>query len=417
MRTRIGHLAQIATPLGTQAKKGGNMAGISVVQDGAICMEDGKIVKTGPSGEVAAWMAETGWHSDEEVDGTGRAAVPGFVDSHTHFVFGGYRPGEFIERLEGAPYLSILQKGGGIQSTVRATREERFEDLLHSGKARLRGMLAQGVTTVEGKSGYGLDLETELRQLRVLEALDRAQPVDVVRTYLGAHAVPAGMDGDAYVDDMIHTVLPAVAGQKLAAFCDVFCEDGVFSLAQTEKLLRAAAAAGLRGKLHADEIVSMGGAELGVRLSCISCDHLLAVSEAGVKALAQSDTMATLLPCTAFCLAKPYAPARRLVDAGCAVALATDLNPGSCFTGSIPLLLALAVIHMGMTVEEALTAITLNGAAAVGRASRIGSLEPGKQADVVLLQYPDYRFLVYNTGVNVVSEVFKSGKRVYRRPL
>ena len=277
-------------------------------------------------------------------------------------------------------------------------------------------MLAMGVTTVEAKSGYGQDHDTEIRQMKAVRELNKRQPIELVSTFLGAHAVPpefAGR-GDDFLEFLIHDVMPEVAQDHLAEFCDVFCEKGVFSIEQSRHLLTEARKMGFKLKIHADEIVSLGGAELAGELHATSADHLLHASDAGIKAMAENGVVSTLLPTTAFCLKEPFARAREMIDAGCAVALATDFNPGSGFTFSVPLMIGLAVIYMGMSAEEAITALTLNGAAAVDRADRIGSLEAGKQADLVILQYPSYKFLPYHTGVNIVETVVKNGKVVHQ---
>ena len=416
-RTFIIHLSQLATPKGDGQQRGSAMGNLRILQDAAIFIEDGTIVFVGTTDEVLKQV-----HSTVDctvIDGTGKCAVPGFVDSHTHFIFGGYRPEEFLMRLQGAAYLDIMRAGGGIQSTVEQTRAASEETLMALGKARLKEMLAQGVTTVEGKSGYGLDLSCEQKQLRVMRTLNETGPVEVVPTYLGGHAVPPEYAGrtDAYIQFMLETVLPLIKEAHLAEFCDVFCEAGVFSVEQSRKLLAGAQELGFPSKIHADEIEPLGGAELAGELHAVSADHLLRTSADGIAALAKNKVVATLLPCTAFCLGKPYAPARKMIDSGCAVALASDFNPGSCFCDSIPLMIALGVIHMGMTIEETLTALTLNGAAAVGRADRIGSLEPGKQAAVVLLGYPAYSFLAYHTGANLVDTVLKKGTVVYENKM
>lgn len=410
--TLILHAAQIATPQGKSALHGADMNRLRIIEDGAICIVGGRIASVGTTDDLLSRLDPAGY---EIVDASGRCIVPGFVDSHTHFVFGGYRADEFIMRLAGASYMDIMKAGGGIAATVSATRAAGFDELYEAGLERLAEMLSMGITTVEGKSGYGLDCQTELLQLEVMQKLRSEQPVDIVRTFMGAHAIPEQFGGDeeGYVDYLISRVLPCVAEKGLASFCDVFCEEGVFSPQSAARLLKAAKAMGLAPKIHADEIVPLGGAELAAALWAVSADHLLAVSDEGIGALSQSQTVATLLPCTAFSLDRPFAPARRLIDSGCAVALATDYNPGSCFTCSIPLTFALAAIKMHMTPEEALTALTLNGAAAIGKAGEIGSLEVGKQADIVLLAYPDYKFLVYHTAMNCVQSVFKSGRRVY----
>jgi imidazolonepropionase len=314
-------------------------------------------------------------------------------------------------------YMDILARGGGILDTVRATRETPTEALVDLALARLDSMLAFGVTTVEGKSGYGLDLETEIRLLEAMAEADRRHPIDVVPTFLGAHAVAPEFKGrpDDYIDFIIETVLPVVTGRKLAAFCDIFCEQGVFSVAQSRRLLAAAREAGLALKLHADEMAPLGGTELAVALEAVSADHLLSASTGAIAGLAASDTVATLLPATAFILGEPFARAREMIDQGCAVALATDMNPGSSFTESIPLVAALAALKMKMTPEEIVTALTLNAAAAVGRADRVGSIAVGKQGDLLVLGAPSIRFIPYHTGVNIVDTVIKNGNIVCRR--
>ena len=276
-------------------------------------------------------------------------------------------------------------------------------------------MISQGITTVEGKSGYGLDLDCEIKMLKVMKKLNEDCPIDVVSTFLGAHAVPLEYKNknSEYVDYMINEVLPKVAEEDLAEFCDVFCEEGVFSIEETKKILLAGQKLGLTSKIHADEIKSIGGGELAGEMKCISADHLLMVTHKGIEKIRENNVIATLLPCTAFCLGKPYACARKMIDEGIAVALASDFNPGSCFTNSIPLMLALGSLHMNMTIEEAITALTLNGAAALGRADIIGTIQAGKKADIVITKYPNYKFLVYNTGSNLVEKVIKEGEIVY----
>ncbi|MFA6849923.1 MAG: imidazolonepropionase [Selenomonadaceae bacterium] len=407
----LRHIAQIATPEGWTAQHGTAMNKLKLYKDAAIFIENGRIAAVGSDAVLSPAVLMK--HPTLEIlDVTGKCVVPGFVDPHTHFLFGGARVEEFVDRLEGVPYLDLLQRGGGICSTMQATREASFENLYEKGKSVLQQMLHLGVTTVEGKSGYGLDLENEIKLLAVMQKLQQNQPVSLVMTYLGAHAVPPEYQGraDDYVDFILNTVLPVIQQKNLAEFVDVFCETGVFTPQQTEKILQAAAARGFGIKLHADEMSSTGGGGLASRLGAVSADHLLAVSEDDIRALAQSPTVAVLLPATAFCMRKPYAPARRMIDTGCAVALASDFNPGSCYTYSVPLILALAVIAMNMTMEEALTAMTLNAAAAVGRAQSCGSIEPGKQADLLVLREADYRYLVYDTGINIVEYVIKDGK-------
>ena len=408
------NISQLVTPEGSTAKHGSTMNDVKKIEHAAVVVEDGQIAFVGTTEEVKAFYRL----EEENVrDLAGHALLPGFVDSHTHFIFGGYRPEEFMMRQKGVPYIEIHKAGGGIQNTVEATRALDEEEMYRLGEIRLKDMLSMGVTTVEGKSGYGLDRDCELRQLQVMKKLNEAQPISVVNTYLGAHSIPVEYkkDPEAYLDFMIAEMLPEIKKEKIAQFTDVFCEEGVFTGEQSKRLLSAAKEAGFGLKIHADEIVSTGGAELAAELGAVSADHLLAISKQGICDMAKSKTIATLLPCTAFCLNKPYAPARKMIDAGCAVALASDYNPGSCFTNSIPLMFALAVIHMGMTLEEALCALTLNGAAAVGMEKEIGSIEVGKKADLVVLSAPKYEFLVYHTAKNLVCEVIKNGKTVYQK--
>lgn len=419
-RTILYHCTQIATPLGSSLSKGKDMNVISLLEDGCIYCEDGIIKQIGKTDQVFASLGislenPTDWDKQAVfINAQGSSVIPGFVDSHTHFIFQGYREKEFMMRLNGTSYLDIMRAGGGIQSSVNATREATFEMLYKEGENRLYDALSQGVTTMEGKSGYGLDEETEIRQLKVMQKLNQTHPVDLAITYLGAHAIPKEMNqqSEEYLNFIINTMLPYIKENNLAEFCDVFCEEEAFTKEQSKKLLQQAKELGYQLKIHADEINDLEGASLASELEAVSADHLLRISDKGIQDLAVTNVAATILPCTAFSLNKPYAPARKIIDAGCGVALATDFNPGSCFTNSIPLLLSLSVITMGLTMEEALCAITLNGAAAIGRVKEIGSVEVGKKADLLLLQYPDYRFLVYHTGKNIVKSVIKAGKVV-----
>ena len=409
MRRLVITNANIYTPVGTAGKRGAEMGDILHIEKGGIIIEDGIIRWVGPDSE----MPEPEGHVRDEMymDALGRAVLPGFVDSHTHLVFGGYRPEEFGWRPKGDTYMSIMERGGGIQSTVNATRAASAEELREKAEWYLDEMSAMGVTTVEAKSGYGLDTETEERMLRVIKELgeDSERKVDVVSTFLGAHAVPKEYKGRTaeYVDLIIKEMLPRF--RDMAEFCDIFTEKNVFELEDSRRLLEAAREAGYKLKMHADEIVSLGGAELAADLGAVSADHLLHVSDEGIRRMAESGTVATLLPLTAFALKEEFAPARKFIDAGCTVALATDLNPGSCFSGSIPLTIALACIYMKMSVEETLTALTLNGAAAIDRADRIGTIEAGKQGDVVILHFDTLDALPYYVGMNCVDVTIKNG--------
>ena len=408
MNSLIIKNATISTPTGNSARKGAEMAALKTIPNGAIVVDNGIITSVGPQDSMPQI-------SDSErynvIDAGGRAVLPGFVDSHTHLIFGGYRPDEFEWRLKGDSYMSIMERGGGIQSTVNATRTEDVNSLVDKAQWFINRMSAMGVTTVEAKSGYGLDTATELK---MLEAIDRlattpGQKLRIISTFLGAHAVPKEYKGRTgeYVDMMIKEMLPAVKGK--AKFCDIFTEKNVFEIEDSRRFLKAAREAGFQLKLHADEIVTLGGAELAAELGAVSADHLLHVSDKGVADMAKAGVVATLLPLTAFTLKEPYAPARKFIDNGAAVALATDLNPGSCFSGSIPLTIALACIYMGMSIEETITALTLNGAAALDIAQSTGSLEPGKEADIIILNYENYRMLPYYVGMNCVSTVISRG--------
>ncbi len=403
--------ATIVTPIGNSARCGEDMGRLSVVREGAIAVTDGRIAYCGSDSQLPSEYHSGGYRS---IDAKGRVVLPGFVDSHTHLIFGGYRPDEFEWRLKGDSYMSIMERGGGIQSTVNSTREEPADSLIEKAQWFIDRMVDMGVTTVEAKSGYGLDTESEIKMLDVIDSLakDNEQKLRVVATFLGAHAVPKEYKGRTgeYVDLMIREMLPAARGK--ADFCDIFTEKNVFEIEDSRRFLTAAREAGFKLKLHADEIVTLGGAELAAELGAVSADHLLHVSDEGVKRMAESGTVATLLPLTAFALKEPFAPARKFIDKGAAVALATDLNPGSCFSGSIPLTIALACIYMNMTAEETITALTLNGAAALDLAAETGSLEIGKSGDIVILEFDNYRMLPYYVGMNCVNTVISKGRVV-----
>lgn len=408
----IKNIGQLVTPIGHSALHGSAMNDVKICENAAVYCENGVIKAAGPEAEV---MEQLPSGSIDTIDAEGCCAVPGFIDPHTHFLFGGTREDEFVSRLEGVSYMELHRRGGGIVSTMKKTRAMTEDEMFAAGKKVLAEMAKQGFTTVEGKSGYGLDHDTELKMLRAMKRMDEELPLTVKRTFLGAHAVPpeySGRSGD-YIDFLIEKVLPEAAAGDLAEFCDVFCEKGVFTIEESRRLLLAAEKAGLKLKLHADEIVSTGGGGLAADLKAVSADHLLAVSDEDIAKLAHSSTVTVLLPMTAFCMRKDFAPARKMIDAGCAAALASDFNPGSCYSYSASLMLALAVISMKMTINEALTALTLNAAAAVDAADQLGSIEPGKRADIVLLSRPDYRFLVYLTGINTVKHVIKDGALLF----
>ncbi len=404
----IKHANQLVTCSGFKAKKGPEMSDLGVIQDGMVVVTDGVITYVGATTEK---LPVENPEDYELIDASNKAVLPGFIDSHTHLVFGGYREEEFSWRMRGDTYMSIMERGGGIHNTMEATRRATLEELISAAEARLDKMLGMGVTTVEAKSGYGMDKETELKQLEVVRLLNERHPIDLVSTFMGAHATPREYKGreDAFLDFMIQEVMPIVKEKNLAECCDIFCEQNVFSIEQSRRYLTAARNLGFNLKLHADEIVSIGGAELAAEMGALSADHLLQASDKGIQAMAEQNVVATLLPCTAFSLKEPFARGRAMIEANCAVALATDLNPGSSFTSSIPLTIALACIYMELSPEEAVTALTINAAAAVGHADRIGSIDVGKQGDLIILEFPSYKFLPYHVGMNMVEKVIKKG--------
>jgi imidazolonepropionase len=388
----------------------------------SVALLEGRVLAAGPASDVHRQIVAAGHTLDafDRLDATGCLVTPGLVDAHTHLLFAGTREREWRMRAEGAGYLEILAAGGGILSTVAATRAASDEELLAGGRARLARMLANGTTTAEAKSGYGLDVATELRMLELIGRLGEEGPIELVPTFLGAHAVPAESrarpDGTAaYVDHVIGEQLPAVAAQGIARFCDVFCERGVFSAEQSRFILRAAADLGLSLRLHADELAPSGGAELATQVGALSADHLAAPSAEGVAALARAaeagtPVVATLLPATSWFLGSHhFAPARRFIDAGIPVALATDLNPGTSPTLSLPLVMSIACVEMDLTPAESLAAVTINAAHSLGLGDRIGSIEPGKQADLVVWDVPTLDQIPYWLGASLVRTVVKRG--------
>lgn len=410
----IRHASELVTCKGPAPKKGKDMADIGLIYDGGVLIHDDKIFAVGTTEELDKMVNMDEY---EVIDASGKTVLPGFVDSHTHYIFGGYRANEFSWRLKGDTYMSIMERGGGINATVVPTKEATLEELVEIGKERMNRMLEFGVTTVEGKSGYGMDCDTEIKQLRAMKELDKIHPVDVVTTFLGPHSVLPQYKGKEreFIDMLLTDVMPIVKEENLAEFADIFCEKNVFEIEDSEYYLTKAKEMGFKLKVHADEIVSLGGAELAARTGAFSADHLLKASDEGIRQMAESGVISTLLPATAFCLKEPFAPARKMIDSGCAVALASDLNPGSCFTNNIPLLVALGCIYMGMTIEEVITALTINGAAAVDRADTIGSLEPGKKADIIFLKFPSIHFMPYHSTINLVETVIKNGETVYHK--
>ncbi|MCS1351930.1 imidazolonepropionase [Mechercharimyces sp. CAU 1602] len=419
-RVVIKRAGQLLTLAGASKapKRKEEMNELGLIENGAVAIEGGRILAVGTQADVEGVLDQqwgSQWHTDEEIeqiDADGRLVMPGLVDPHTHLVFGGTREYELEMRLNGAKYLDILAAGGGILASTRMTRAASEEDLIEQSTKRLDQFLKHGVTTVEAKSGYGLTLEDELKQLRVAKRLGEQHPVDVISTFMGAHAIPPEYKGRSndYVDLVIEEMLPIVAGENLASFCDVFCEEGVFTIEQSERILEAGKKVGLTPKVHADEIVALGGAELAARVGAISADHLLRSSDEGIVAMAEAGVIAVLLPGTAFFLMAEYARARDMIEAGVPVALSTDRNPGSSPTESLWTIMNLACLNMRMTPAEVITAATINAAHAIGKAEEVGSLEVGKKADLLMMDAPNYPYLQYNFGVNLVDTVVKNGQ-------
>lgn len=382
---------------------------LGVIPHAALAATGGRVVWVGPEARLRAEVAVA--RGARELDGGGTVAVPGFVDSHTHLIFAGSREQEYALRARGAAYQEIAAAGGGIRSTVRATRVATREELVDLALPRLRAALAHGTTTIEIKSGYGLTTADELKMLEAAEDLRARQPVEIHANFCGAHEVPPEYQGrtDAYVDLVIDEMLPAVAQRRLARFIDVFCEEGVFSIEQSRKILESGTRHGLRAKFHADEFVTLGGAELAAEVRALSADHLLKARVDGVARMKEAGVTATLLPGTAFFLGLPYAPARRFLETGVRVALASDFNPGSSMGLNLQLVMTMAVSQMKMSPEEALLGVTLQAAHAMGLEAEVGSLVPGKQCDVVLCDVPNWRWLSYFYGVNHVRQVIKTG--------
>ncbi len=403
---------QLATPIGDSTRRGGDFGRLAIAPRAVIRCEGTDVVFVGDAAEQELKFPPP----QQILDAAGGCVIPAFVDPHTHPVWAGSREQEFNRRLAGESYMEIARSGGGINATVQATRAASFETLLDGTLTRLDTFLEHGTTTVEAKSGYGLDLATEVKMLEVIAAAQRAHPVDLHPTCLAAHEVPIEHrdDPERWVNALVEEIHPSIARRGLAEAVDVFCEDGVFDIEQTRRLLADAEAFGWRIHLHADELTPLGGTELAVEFKALSADHLMCITDRGIAALAESETIGVLLPGTSFFLRSDYAPARKMVEAGCAVALATDCNPGSSPTESMPTILALATLEMGLTIEEALTAATLNAAAAIGRASELGSIEEGKRADLAILSGASYHHLVYHYGVNPIRHVVKSGKVVVK---
>ncbi|MFH0990662.1 MAG: imidazolonepropionase [bacterium] len=405
----IKNIRQLVTVAGSTlgVKTGPSMSDLCVIEDGAVYCSDGIIQWIGPTKEFTGTLPEEA----DVIDADGRIALPGFVDAHTHLLFGGSRENEFAMRASGKSYQEIAAQGGGIMSSVRATRAATKKELKKSAGKRLDDMMQYGTTTAEIKSGYGLDFDSEIKMLEAIHELSREHLMTISSTFLGAHAVPPEFreKREEYIHEVITNMLPYIAKRKLAEFCDVFCESGYYSVAESRIILETAHTLGLKCKLHADEFNALGGTELAAELHAVSVDHLEHISESGIECLKNSNTVAVVLPGVSFFLKNPYAPARKIIDAGIPLAIASDFNPGSCMSFSMPLMMTIACTSMGVSPEEAITAATLHGAAALGLADQVGSIEPGKQADIILYDAPHYNFLAYHFGTNLVTTVIKRG--------
>ncbi|UAC50021.1 imidazolonepropionase [Bacillus aquiflavi] len=386
---------------------------LHIIENSSLWLEDGKIQMVGPHDKLVEQYKDR-LHEAEIIDSYGKIILPGLVDPHTHLVYAGSREGEFNMRLNGATYMEIMNNGGGIHATTSKTREACEDELFAQSFRRLNAFLLHGVTTVEAKSGYGLNWETEYKQLKVAKRLNEAHVIDIVSTFMGAHAVPADFKHleDKFVDFVIEEMLPKVAEENLAEFNDVFCERGVFTPEQSRRILLAGKKYGLIPKLHADEIEPYEGAELAAEVGAISADHLLKASEKGMKAMADKGVIGVLLPGTAFFLMAESANGRKMIDLGVPVALSTDCNPGSSPTCSLPFIMNLACLKMGLTPAEAIVAATINAAHAINRGQEIGSIEIGKKADIVIMDVPNYMQLAYHYGMNHTDTVIKNGKVV-----
>ena len=403
----LTNIGMLATPLGKCPRKGAEQGEIQILRDAWVLCEDGVIAQVGTGPAPAAADAQV-------VDAQGSLVTPGLVDAHTHLVFGGWRQNELGLKLHGKTYLEIQNAGGGIQSTTNATRQATEEELTAKAAKALDEMMSFGVTTCEAKSGYGLALEHELKQLRAIRRLQETHPMDVAATFMGAHLVPAEYkhDREAYVRLVCEEMLPAVKEQGIAQFCDVFCEADTFTVEEARQVLEAGLKNGLRPKIHADEIEAIGGSQLAGEIGAISAEHLIVCPPEGIESMARGGVIACLLPATSFNLGSTFAPARDMVNAGVPVAMATDFNPGSCPCLNLQFVINLGCLKYKLTPEEVLTAVTLNGAAAIDMADKVGSVEPGKQADLVIWDAPDLDYICYRVGSNLTRHVIKKGSLV-----
>ncbi|WP_028776396.1 imidazolonepropionase [Shimazuella kribbensis] len=409
----VYNIGKLVTMQGVaRARVGDEMQQVETIERGAVAIQNGKVVAVGEEIQVREQLKNKVFAA--ELDAKQKLVTPGLVDPHTHLVHGGSRENELDMKLKGVSYLDILAAGGGIHSTVQATRRATEEELYEKARKSLDIFMQYGATTVEVKSGYGLTLEDEWKQLKVAKRLQETHPVDLVSTFMGAHAVPTEYKGKSaeYVDKVINQMLPEIKTHSLAEFCDVFCEHGVFTVEESRQILLAAKEMGFRIKIHADEIVPMGGAQLAAELGCISAEHLLAATDEGLEAMSRQGVIGVCLPATSFNLRAPHARARKMIELGIPVALSTDYNPGSSPTESLQLVMTLGALNLNLTPEEILTAMTINAAYAINRGDTVGSLEVGKQADLVLYDAPNLAYLVYHFGINHVDTVIKDGQIV-----
>ncbi|TAH49988.1 MAG: imidazolonepropionase [Chloroflexota bacterium] len=410
----IHSASQLVTVAGDAPKRGESQSELGIIENGALAIRGQEIVAVGASDEIRALAT----NETELLDARGRIVLPGFVDAHTHVVFAGDRANEFEMRLRGASYLELLKVGGGIMNTVRNTRAASLEQIVAETRARLDRMLAHGTTTVEAKTGYGLDTATELKMLQAIYELDATHPLDLIPTFIGAHAIPEEYKGraDEFVDVVVNEMLPAIRNSKFEIrnlFCDVFCDDGAFDLAQSRRILERARELGMPLKIHADEFANLGGAALVAELGAVSADHLMVTRRDEMKLLANANVIAVLLPGTTFGLGKhDFANGRAFVEENVPVALGSDMNPGTSWCESMPMAMAIATRYEKLTTAEAIVAATLNAAYASGVGERVGSLQTGKLADVLIADIPDYRYLAYRYGTNPMQTVVKRGNIV-----
>ena len=412
----IKNIGTLVTLKGENAPRKGKLQGeIGEIENGVIAIRDDRIIHVG-SGELPDVIDVTG---AQIIDAGGKVVTPGLIDCHTHLVHGGSRENELAMKLDGKGYLEILASGGGIHSTARATEKASFQELYEKAYKSLDIMKSFGITTVEGKSGYGIgSFQTEIKQMEVAKKLNEDHPLRVISTFMGAHAIPMEYkdDSDKFVDIMLNEMLPKVVEMDLAKFCDVFCEEGVFSIDQSRRILLKAKELGLVPKIHADEIVSLGGAELSAEVGAISAEHLVGASEQGIKDMAKAGVVAVLLPGTSFNLGKKEpAKARLMIEEGVPVALSTDYNPGSCPTENLQLIMTLASLHLRMKPSEVITAVTMNAAAALGIEKEVGSIQVGKKADIAIFDIPNIDYMIYHFGINHNYITIKDGKIIYKK--